>query len=80
VPLDEVVTARALALQAAAEPAELAAPPVAARALLLVATASVHGLGVLHADPALGRVAAACGVRHRRPGGRPGTPAPAAAS
>jgi hypothetical protein len=40
----------------------------------------VHGLGVLHADPALGRVAAACGVRHRRPGGRPGTPAPAAAS
>jgi predicted nucleic acid-binding protein len=70
VPLDEVIAARALALQAGAAEAVTAraGPAAAARALLLVATASAHGLGVLHADPLLGRVATVCGVRHRSPG------------
>jgi predicted nucleic acid-binding protein len=70
VPLDAVVAARALALQAGAAGAATApeGPAAAARALLLVATASAHGLGVLHADPLLARLAAASGVRHRSPG------------
>jgi predicted nucleic acid-binding protein len=61
VPLDDVVTARALALQAR----PVARGDVPARSWLLVATAAVHRLGVLHDDAALGRVAAAYDVPQR---------------
>jgi predicted nucleic acid-binding protein len=63
VPLDDVVAARALRLQAGlgARPG----PAPAARELLLVGTASVHGLGVLHDDAALARLATTCGVPER---------------
>jgi predicted nucleic acid-binding protein len=70
VPLDDVVARRALALQAGPGAGPSPGAGVAeARALLLVATAAVHRLGVLHEDDALGRVAAACGVPQRPAGG-----------
>jgi hypothetical protein len=62
VPLDDAVTARALALQASLG----AAAEATSRALLLVATAAVHRLGVLHEDAGLGAVATAGAVPEQR--------------
>jgi len=62
VPLDDAVTARALALQASLG----AAAEATSRSLLLVATAAVHRLGVLHEDAGLGVVATAGAVPEQR--------------
>jgi predicted nucleic acid-binding protein len=62
VPLDDAVTGRALALQAALGAADTAP----SRSLLLVATAAVHRLGVLHEDAGLGAVATAGAVPQQR--------------
>jgi predicted nucleic acid-binding protein len=63
VPLDDAVTGRALALQASLG---TAAEGATSRSLLLVATAAVHRLGVLHEDAALGDVATAGAVPQQR--------------
>jgi predicted nucleic acid-binding protein len=63
VPVDDAVTGRALALQATLGEASAGAT---SRSLLLVATAAVHRLGVLHEDAGLGAVAAAGAVPQQR--------------
>jgi len=63
VPLDDAVSGRALALQATLG---TAAAGATSRSLLLVATAAVHRLGVLHEDAGLGAVATAGAVPQQR--------------